>query len=110
MNKLKRKGDKAELEVQELLRDLLGYNARRALGAGRRDDKGDIEGVPMTCVQVAAWADLDRAVREKLPELERQQERAGATFAGLFVRRRGGRFVVVLTPEQWATLVREALA
>lgn len=106
----KRKGDAAELEVQGLLRDLLGYPARRALGAGRADDIGDIHGVPDTCVQVAAWADLDRAVREKLPELERQQENAGATFAGLFVRRRGGKFVVVLTPDQWATLLREALA
>lgn len=110
MNAAKRKGDAAELEVQGLLRDLLGYPARRALGAGRLDDVGDITGVPDTVVQVAAWADLDRAVREKLPELELQQANAGATFAGLFVRRRGGRFVVVLTPEQWATLLREALA
>jgi hypothetical protein len=110
MHPAKRKGDRAELEVQGLINDLLGYPCRRALGAGRLDDIGDISGIPETCVQVAAWADLDRAVREKLPELERQQENAGATFAGLFVRRRGGRYVVVLTPEMWACLLREALA
>lgn len=110
MNRLKRKGDRAELEVQGLIRDLLGYPARRALGAGRKDDIGDIHGVPDTVIQVAAWADLDRAVREKLPDLERQQGRAGCTFAGLFVRRRGGRYVVVMTAEQWAAMLREALA
>ena len=108
-NRLKRKGDRAELEVQALIRDLLGYPARRALGAGRADDVGDIHGVPDTVVQVAAWADLGRAVREKLPELERQHANAAATFAGLFVRRRGGSYVVVLSPDQWATLLREAL-
>ena len=42
----KRKGDAAELEVQELLRTLLGVPARRMLGAGRADDVGDIAGVP----------------------------------------------------------------
>jgi ribosomal protein L19E len=109
-NPRKRKGDAAELEVQGILRDQLGYPARRALGAGRKDDMGDITGIPDTVVQVAAWADLDRAVREKLPELERQQATAAASFAGLFVRRRGGRFVVVLTVDQWCTLIREAQA
>jgi hypothetical protein len=110
VNKHKRKGDAAELEVQGYLRDELGYPARRALGAGRADDIGDITGIPSTCVQVAAWADLDRAVREKLPDLERQQNRMGATFAGLFVRRRGGKYVVVMTPEQWTSMIREGLA
>jgi hypothetical protein len=104
----KRKGDKAELEVQALFRDHLGVPARRALGAGRKDDMGDIHGVPGTAVQVANYADLDRAVREKLPTLLVQQENAGALFGALFCRRRGGSYVVVLTPEQWFTLWREA--
>lgn len=106
----KRKGDDAEREVQGILRDLLGVPARRALGAGRRDDIGDITGVPELCVQVAAYADLSRAVREKLPELQVQQARMGATFAALFCRRRGGSYVVVMTPEQFAALYREAMA
>ena len=110
-NPQKRRGDAAELEVQGWFRDELGYPARRALGAGRKDDIGDITGVPgPTAVQVAAWADLDRCVTQKLPELERQAENAGARFAALFCRRRGGRYVVVMTPDMFAALLREALA
>lgn len=105
----KRKGDNAELEVQTLLREELGVPARRVLGAGRTDDRGDIEGVPDTVVQVAAWSDLDRAVREKLPEVARQQANAGATHGALFCRRRGGHYVVVMTPEAWCALIRETL-
>lgn len=107
-NPSKRKGDAAELEVQGWFRDLLGVPARRALGAGRKDDVGDIHGVPGTVVSVANWASLDRAVREKLPDLERQRENAGASFAAMFCRRRGGSYVVVMTPEQFAALWREA--
>ncbi len=105
----KRKGNKAELEVQGMLRENLGVPARRALGAGRRDDVGDIDGVPDTAVQVANWADLDRAVRLKLPTLEHQMLNAGATHGALFCRRRGGSYVVVMTPEMWFALIREAL-
>lgn len=109
-NPQKRKGDKAELEVQALLRDHLGVPARRALGAGRLDDMGDISNVPWTTIQVANYADLDRAVREKLPELAAQQERAGQTFGALFCRRRGGEYVVVQSVEQWLCMWREATA
>lgn len=106
----KQKGDRAELEVQGILRDLLGVNCRRALGAGRKDDVGDIHGVPETAVQVANYRSLAEAVTRKLPELERQMVNAGAQFGGLFVRRRGGSYVVVMTPEMWASMLREALA
>jgi hypothetical protein len=104
----KRKGDRAELEVQGLLRDLIGVPARRALGAGRKDDIGDITGIPETVVQVADWKDALRAVREKPLECEEQRERARELFAATFVRLRGGTYRVVLTPEQWATYWREA--
>lgn len=106
----KTKGDKAEREVQALLRDLLGVPARRKLGAGRADDVGDIDGVPDTCVQVAAYVDVVRALREKVPQCVAQQQRMGATFGATFIRRPGGRYVVMLTPEQWATYWREAVA
>ncbi len=105
----KRKGNKAELEVQGMLRDHLGVPARRTLGAGRSDDMGDIEGVPDTAIQVANWADLNRAVREKLPMLERQMKNAGATHGALFCRRMGGKWVIAMTPEMWYALIREAL-
>lgn len=99
----KQKGSRAELEVQALLRDLLGVPARRALGAGRHDDIGDITGVPDTAVQVANRKDVAAVVRHKPVEAERQRENAGVTFAATFVRLRGGVWRVVLTPEQWAT-------
>ena len=110
MNPSKRKGDRGELEVQGLLRDLLGVPARRALGAGRRDDVGDIHGVPRTVIQVCNRKDVAAAVRAKPLEAEEQRLRAGVTFAATFIRLRGGSYVVALTPEQWATLWREAMA
>lgn len=109
-NSSKRKGDRAEIEVQEILRELLGVPARRALGAGRKDDVGDIHGVYETVVQVANKpSDILRAVREKPLEAERQRLRAGVMFAATFVRLRGGSYVVCLTPEQWAAMWREAV-
>jgi hypothetical protein len=110
MNSAKRKGDRAELEVQGLIRDLTGYPARRKLGAGRLDDMGDIDGVPDTVIQAVSYKDIGRAISEKLPECEQQQARAGATFGATFVRRPGGKYVVVLTPAQWATYARESAA
>jgi hypothetical protein len=107
-NPAKDKGDRAELEIERWLRDNLGVPARRALGAGRLDDIGDIHGVPNTVIQVANWADLNRAVREKLPALERQMVNASADLGALFCRRKGGSFVVVQTPEMWAQMWREA--
>ena len=104
----KRKGDKAELEVQALIRDLTGWPVRRKLGAGRADDMGDIDGVPYTVVQVASYKDLARGIREKVPACVEQQTRAGATFGATFLRLQGGRYVVCLSPEQWATYAREA--
>lgn len=116
-NSAKRKGDRAELEVQGILRDLLGVPARRALGAGRKDDVGDIHGVPDTVIQVADWKDALRAVREKPLEAGLQAERfsnahvnGAPTFAATFIRLRGGEYRVVMTPEQWATMWREAAA
>ena len=119
MNSSKRKGDKAELEVQGILRDLLGVPARRALGAGRLDDVGDIDGVPETCVSVVNWPSATlRAFREKPIECEQQRLRRRATFAMTFVRSRNSRILVPeteypnwrisLTVEQGAMYWREA--
>jgi hypothetical protein len=104
----KRKGDRAELEVQGMLRDCLGVPARRALGAGRKDDMGDVSGVPRTTIQVANYKDIARAVREKPIECEEQQNRAKAAFGATFIRLRGGDYRVVMTPEQFFSLWREA--
>ncbi len=104
----KRKGDRAELEVQAILQAELGLG-RRKLGAGRTDDMGDIDGIPDTVIQVTARADLATAIREKLPEVEQQRQRAGATYSAVFARRRGGEWVVVMTPEMFCSFVRETL-
>jgi hypothetical protein len=109
-NTAKAKGDRAELEVQALLRDLLGVPARRKLGAGRRDDMGDLDGVPDTCIAVANYKDIARALREKVDPCVTQQERAGATFGATFIRRPGGRYLVVQTPTQWSQLWLRASA
>ena len=103
------KGDRAELEVARLLHDLTGWPVRRKLGAGRTDDEGDLEGIPDTVVQVANWADVNRAIRQKPLEAEQQRANAGATFAVTLVRLRGGVWRAVLTPEQLCTLLREAI-
>jgi len=115
-NSSKRKGDKAEIEVQGLLRDHLGVPARRALGAGRKDDIGDITGVPDTVIQVVNWRDVAKAVREKPLECEGQVNslrHLGSRyeipiFGATFVRLRGGDYRVVMTVEQWAAMWREA--
>jgi len=106
----KRKGDTAELEAARHLAALTGLPARRKLGAGRTDDTGDIDGIPNTTIQVKSYADVARAIREGLPELAEQQNNASTTFAALLVRRRGGRWAVVMDLDQYATYIRETLS
>ena len=109
-NSRKRKGDAAEREAAELISGLLNIDARRALGAGRQDDVGDIHGVPGHAIQVASWADTSAAAIQKPKGAEQQRINAGAPHAATFVRFRGGSWRVVLTPEQWAALARLAIA
>jgi hypothetical protein len=108
-NPQKRKGDKGEREAAQLIYDLTGFPARRKLGAGRTDDTGDLDGVPDHAIQVADWEDVRAAVIQKPRGAETQRINAGATHAATFVRFRGGIWRVVLLPEHWATLVREAI-
>jgi hypothetical protein len=56
---------------------------------------------------VKHYRDTARAVRETLDELPAQQLHAGTTFAAGLIRRRGG-WAVVMTIEQFCTLLREA--
>lgn len=105
----KRKGDRAELEVQGIFREHIG-TGRRALGAGRLDDKGDIHGVPELTVQVCDWANVAQAVRHKPIEAETQRIVAGTPYGCSFVRLRGGLWRVVMTPEQFFALYREAVS
>lgn len=104
-NSAKNKGDRGERAVQEMLRELLGIpSIRRALGAGRKDDVGDIHGVPDTVIQVADWTDLIAAARIKVAACVEQQANANAAFGATFVKRQRGKWLVLMTPEQFADL------
>jgi hypothetical protein len=107
-NSAKSKGDRAELEAAALLTDLTGWPVRRKLGAGRLDDCGDLDGLPDCCVQVKSYFDPRRAIAEILAELPAQQANARTTFAAGFFRRRGSRWGVIMTPEMFCALLREA--
>jgi len=104
-NSAKARGDRAEREAAELLTLLLGLPIRRKLGAGRRDDQGDLDGLDGFALQVADWSDAVRAMREKPLGAERQRRNGRLLHAATLVRFRGGTWRVVLTPEQWARLV-----
>ena len=112
MHPSKRLGDKTEREAVALLHDLFGYDVKRELGAGRAADEGDISGMPDLTIQV--FGGVSRLVTDGLVakplEVERQRQNKGTTFAVTMVRIRGGAFRFVLTPEQFATLYREATA
>lgn len=102
-NRGKNKGDYAEREVQELLRHLLGNpKIRRALGAGRHDDVGDIDGVSNTCIQVAWRENLVPTIQAKLKEVEHQRKNRRVRFSAVFIRKNRYPWFVVMSPEQWA--------
>lgn len=111
-NPQKAKGDRAELEAARFITDLLGLEqpARRRLGAGRTNaaggDVGDIDGVPGHVVQVANWADAAAAARQKPPEAAQQAVNLGVPHSVTLVRFRGGKWVVVITIEQWIRYLR----
>jgi len=100
-NNAKAKGDAREREAAALISDLTGERVKRLLGAGRKDDVGDIR-VGDSVIQVADWpSDPLRAVWEKPLGAEQQRINAGVGYAASFIwlPRRG--FRVVMTPEQW---------
>lgn len=61
VNRMKDKGDRAEREALAMLKDvaadLLVENPMRQLGAGRKDDIGDLHVFPDVAVQVKACSD-----------------------------------------------------
>ena len=111
MNPNLERGKRAEREVAAMLCDNLGVHCRRKLGAGRLDDVGDIDGLDNTIIQVAYWpSNALGAVRVKPLEAETQRLNAGVDFAASFIRFRGGAYRVVLLPDQFYALWREATA
>lgn len=102
------KGDRAEREVLSFLRDQLGDHLTRARGEGD-NDHGDVAGLPNCVVQVKNYADMLRAIRDGLEGARAQRDNAGLLWGAAFVRRRGGRYVVVMDPEDWVSMYREAV-
>lgn len=100
------KGKRAEREVVALL-DYLGFRVRRRL-IGRTDDAGDIEGLPNCVVQVKSYVNMARAVTEALFDMQAQRHNAGVDYAAGFIRRPGGSYFVVMQPETFIALLREA--
>lgn len=107
-NPAKAKGDIAEREIAARVAALTGWNVRRKLGAGRADDSGDLAGLPDCTAQVKNYADMQRGIREAILGLEAQRLNAGTTHAVAFIRRPGGRWIAVMTVEQFCTTLREA--
>lgn len=93
-----------------MLSDLLGYRVRRKLGAGRTDDEGDLDGLPDCVVEVKAYNSVAAGITAALADLETERRNAGATFAAAFVKRPRTGYCVVMNPEHFATLYREATA
>lgn len=105
-NPAKNRGDRAEREAAELLSQLLDLPIRRKLGAGRKDDEGDLEGLPGFALQVVDWKDIMSALRQKPLGAEQQRINAKAPHAATLMRMRGGQWRVVMTAPQFAALVK----
>jgi ribosomal protein L27 len=108
-NPRKAKGDRAEREVCKRLSELLGRKVERKLGAGRRDDTGDVAGLPNCVGQVKNYDDTLRAIREGLADIEVQRLNAGVDHSVILIRQRGGRWIAVQTVESWAALFATTL-
>lgn len=107
MNKSLERGKRAEREVVTLVAVEAGWVLRRTL-AGRADDAGDLVGLPDCTVQVKSYVDVTRAINAALAELPTQIDNAGTRFGAAFIRRPGGRYVVVMEPTMFLTMLREA--
>ena len=104
------KGPVREREVAAIFQASGFTKARRALGAGRKDDVGDIDGVPNLCIQVAGRkTGLAAVIDEKLPATEQQRLNRGTVFTSLWVRMDRKPFIVVLSPKQFLLLFKYAL-
>jgi hypothetical protein len=104
------KGPVKEREVAAMFVEEGYTKARRALGAGRQDDVGDIDGVPNLCIQVAARkSGIATVLDQKLPATEIQRKNRGVPFASLWLKMNLKPWIVVLTPKMFFTLFKYAL-
>jgi len=109
-NPQKVKGSKAELEVARWLSAETGFDCRRALGAGRQQDVGDIWGLPGVMIEVKNYADFAAGVRSAMSTIHVKKANAGADYAVAFLRRPGGLYLAVQPADDWLAMWREAVA
>lgn len=86
-NNARDRGLKFEREIRDYLRSL-GLPVER-IPPGMREDRGDLSGLADVCVEIKAYKDTSRAIREGLAELEVEQANAGAAYGLVVVKRRG---------------------
>jgi len=105
-----RKGSRAELEAARIIALELGVDARRALGAGRTDDTGDIwwPGQTLT-IEVKNHKSIATALRQGLDDAVREQHNAGTPYGCAMLRMHGGVWCFAQTVDQFMTMYRETL-
>lgn len=108
-NPSKNKGDRGERELAKILSDELGVTVRRKLGAGRKDDVGDLDGLPGVTCQAKNYASVTEAINVGLKDLARNMENSGDPLGVCLVRRPGGRWIAVMDVSQWCAWYRETL-
>jgi Holliday junction resolvase len=106
-NRNKTKGDRAERALATLLTETLGKPMRRMLGAGRKDDIGDIDGIDDTAIQVKHWTNITAAITEGIKQLTQQQTNKKAENGVLFIKHRTHGWLAVTTLEQWTRTEHE---
>ncbi len=110
----KRKGDRAENEVVDLLNDYAEnrWHVERAYGAGRPDDRGDLDGLPHCIAQVRNWRNVEAAERTALESVGAQLANAPLDYryAVALVRHPRGRWVVSMTVPNFVRMLRDATA
>lgn len=98
------RGAAAEREAATWIANETGWPVRRMLGAGRKDDVGDLHGVPDCTVQVVSrtnTTDLAQAIRTKPWQCEQQQANAGTRYGVTLARIVPGLWLAVMTPDQY---------
>jgi len=104
------KGARAEVEAVKLIHDLTGYPTRRLRGPGANADAGDIGGVPGCVVEVKDRVNVGESISIGIPQARAAAQRTGTPWPTVWVRLRGGRWVVVMEPDAWAAMHRAATA
>lgn len=104
----KNKGDRFERDCAQYLTNNTKFTVRRRFGAGAKEDRGDLEGLPQMVCQCADWANKTDALRIKPPEADTQAQRTSPDTIGVTaIKLRGGEMRFVFTEEAFAKLINK---